>query len=78
MLVHMKVLKRICISLIWVHTVCMYAEISPWCKHLHATYDYSRFNCIFTLHAKGYVNDTLFVFALNTPNCLLSSYCVAS
>ena len=31
-------------SLILVHTVCLYAEISPWRKHLHAAEDFISLN----------------------------------
>ena len=34
LLVHLQRLRRRS-SLIWVHTVCLYVEISPGCKHLH-------------------------------------------
>ena len=33
-----------------VHTVCLYAEISPWRKNLHATDDFSRRH--FQMHFK--------------------------
>ena len=33
-----------------IHTVCMYAEISPWCKNLHAADDFSRRH--FQMHFK--------------------------
>ena len=29
-------------SLIWIRIVCLYAEISPWCKHLHTADDFRR------------------------------------
>ena len=29
-------------SLISVHTVCLFAEMRPWCKYLHAADDFSR------------------------------------
>ena len=29
-------------SLVWLHTVCLYAEISQWRKHLHTVDDFSR------------------------------------
>ena len=64
--------KCICISLIRVHTVCSYVEISHWRKHLLATYDYSRSSSFFYVAGEGKMAH---IKVSVSPTSLQSAYC---
>ena len=59
----------------WVYTVCLYVEISPWRKHLHAADDFSRrhFQMHFTRSTRFRLVDTSVFYILGRSISFLGS-----